>query len=452
MSTDSNLEKEADQLERDAKVESSKGKYQSAIEMLEKAKTINQELGFQGKVNMIEKKIHRTKRLIAYETPMSSEYTPTFQQIEKKEISIDSPSISKNQQIPKKPIISPADIEKRKEGERISKAEAALDKGNKCIKEHEFENAKKCYEESIQIFKDLGWERQVQILQKERDNIDLYEETFKEKSEKKKFDNKRSYPLEKTKSQIPEKRTIPGKKNQSPDLTWAEKRRQEIRERVDITIAKAEQRNRSGEKIINRENIIQPKKHKRLELQKKIQEKKDQKEKLLKDAEIFLDQAKGKIKKHQYDEAKEFYRQAIKKFKDLGWFNEVNKLYAEIKNLEKYKLDDLKKQKRSILQKEKEDEMFQKRIEELKRKKEEREQIKYKRMESLSEENKTNLKKANLLHKKAEKEENMGKIGRAIGRYEIILELYESMPSEKIDLSQDIKEIKTKLSDLKSKI
>jgi len=46
----------------------------------------------------------------------------------------------------------------------------------------------------------------------------------------------------------------------------------------------------------------------------------------------------------------------------------------------------------------------------------------------------------------------MGKIGRAIGRYEIILELYESMPSEKIDLFQDIKEIKTKLSDLKSKI
>jgi len=445
-------EKEADQLEREAKDELSKKNYHSAIELFEKAKVINQELGFHGKGNMIDKRIQRTKRLILYETPLESEYTPTFERIEKNEISVDSHQSAKNQLVSKKIKETPADIEKRKQKERIKKAEAILDRGNKCINEHDYQNAKKCYDESIEIFKELGWSRQVQILEKERENIDFYKNRFNKESQKKKIDNKISYPLEKEPSKLQEKSINHVVKTQSADLTWAEKRRREIRERVDRSIKEVEDVTKSGVKIRQRDNKIQTKNHKRLELHKKIQDKKDQEEKLLKEAELFLDQAKGKIKNHQYDEAKEFYRQAIKKFKDLGWFNEVNKIYAEIKNLEKYKFDFLKKQNQTILQKEKEDEMFQKRIEELKRKKEKREQIKFERMISLSEENKRKLKKANLLYKKAEKEESMGKIGRAIGRYEIILELYESMPSEKIDLSQEIKDIKTKLTDLKSKI
>lgn len=451
MSKDSK-EKEADQLERKAKEELSKRDYHSAIEILEKAKVINQELGFQGKVNMIDKRIQRTRRLIAYETPLDSGYTPTFEKIEKNEISIDSPQSTKNQRVSKKNIETPSDNEKRKQRERIKKAEAVLDKGNKYINEHDYQNAKKCYDKSIQIFKDLGWKRQVQILEKERENIDLYENKFNKKSQKKKLDNKIFSPLEKEPSKLQKKSTNHIIKNQSADLTWAEKRRLEIRERVEHKMSEAENVKKNGKQILERENKIKTKKHKRLELKKKIQEKKQKEEKLLKDAEFLLDQAKGKIKSHQYDQAKEFYRQAIKVFKDLGWFSQVNNLYNEIENIEQYKQEYIRKQKEEKERSKKQKDAFQKRLERAKSEKEESEKRRLERIKSLSPENKRKLEKVNLLISKAEKEESRGKLKRAVGRYEIIIDLYNSLPQDKIDLSKDISEIKTKLSELRSKI
>ena len=57
-----------------------------------------------------------------------------------------------------------------------------------------------------------------------------------------------------------------------------------------------------------------------------------------------------------------------------------------------------------------------------------------------------------MLMDKAEKETQMNKLQRAIGRYQIIIDLYHSVPKETIDLSQKVAEIESKMSDLKSKM
>jgi len=457
MSMDSNLEKEADRLEREAKIKNSQGEYTSAIELFQKAKNLNQKLGYRGKVNMIEKKIQQTNNLIKYQKSSQPEYTPTFQKLEEEQIKSDS-SISKPKHTSYGDKEAPIDPEKEKEQKLTKKAEKALDKGNQCIKDKNFKSAKKFYKESIELFKKLGWTRQVQIIEKELDNIDNYAKKHQNTSPKGKKRNVGSVPISRSHhksfyNQTPSTNTnIIDIEKDDDTLTPEERRRIEIRGRTERKIREAEKSQKSSQKIAQRQKEIKRKKKKEREGIKKIQEKKQKEDRLLKEAEKFLDRAKNNVDNNKFDEAKEFYRQAIKIFKELGWFSQVDNLYNEIKNLEKYKIDYLRKQKQKEERKKKQKVDFQRRVEKVKKEKREAEKRRLERIETLSEENKKRLEKAKLLLKKAEKEEKRGKLKRAIGRYEIIIDLYRSLPQEKIDLSNDISEIKTRLSDLRSKI
>jgi hypothetical protein len=56
-----------------------------------------------------------------------------------------------------------------------------------------------------------------------------------------------------------------------------------------------------------------------------------------------------------------------------------------------------------------------------------------------------------LLVEKADKEEKLGKYTRVIGRYEYILEIYNSIPKDIGDFSQQIYEIEKKIAVLQTK-
>ncbi|MBD3213834.1 MAG: hypothetical protein GF311_14590 [Candidatus Lokiarchaeota archaeon] len=461
MSTNSNLEnleKEADQLEREAKIKSSQGEYSKAIDLLKKAKTINQKLGFQGKINMIEKKIQQTQNLIEYQKSSNTEYTPTFQQINEKRItSISSSPAQKTYS--KSSTESSIDPEKQKERELIKSAEEALDRGNKCIQEKDFIAAKRCYEESIEIFRNIGgWERQVQILEKELDNIDDYAEQHKKASKPTKSTHEtKSYPSSmnmgisstRTSQNI---NTYTDIKEKSSPLSSEERRRKEIRERTEERIRQAEEARKRQQRMSKRQKIVSEKKQRALETRMKMEEKKQNEEKLIKEAEKFLEQAKNQVDNKQFDDAKGLYRMAIKKFKELGWFSQVDNLYDEVKNLEQYKLDHFKKQREEEERRKKQRDAFQKRIQDVKLEKEKEEKRRLEQIRSLSPDEKKKLEKARLLLDKAEKEEGLGKTKRAIGRYNLILDLYNSLPKDKINLSNDIVKIKKTISDLESKI
>jgi len=61
------LEKEAENLEKQSKEEFNKKSYISAISLLEEAKDIYSKLGYQGKIGMIDKRVAQLKNLVKFE-------------------------------------------------------------------------------------------------------------------------------------------------------------------------------------------------------------------------------------------------------------------------------------------------------------------------------------------------------------------------------------------------
>ncbi len=179
---------------------------------------------------------------------------------------------------------------------------------------------------------------------------------------------------------------------------------------------------------------------------------KDEKEELTKKAEIAMDQAKSAINSGEFKEAKDFYKKAIEIFKTLGWYDQVDILYTEIKNLEKYKTEYLKKRTYESRKQQQTEEYLQTKTEALIQEKKQKDALKLTAMQRLPPDIINVIEKVNMLKQKAEKEEKASKYERALNRYIYILELYNSLPSDKIDLTKGISEIDKKIAELEEKI
>ncbi|MHA1986274.1 MAG: hypothetical protein ACW98D_06530 [Promethearchaeota archaeon] len=78
------LEKEAENLEKQSKTEFGKKNFSSAISLLEQAKDIYVKLGFQGKVSMIDQRISRLNNLVKFEKQDSSLKTKSEEDFQKR--------------------------------------------------------------------------------------------------------------------------------------------------------------------------------------------------------------------------------------------------------------------------------------------------------------------------------------------------------------------------------
>ena len=165
-----------------------------------------------------------------------------------------------------------------------------------------------------------------------------------------------------------------------------------------------------------------------------------------------MEQAKSAINNGEFNEAKDFYKKAIEIFKTLGWYDQVDILYTEIKNLEKYKTDYLKKRTYESRKQQQTEEYLQKRTDALIQEKNQKDALKLASMQGLPPGIKNILEKINMLKDKAEKEEKASKYERALNRYRYILELYDTIPSDKIDVTKDVSEIEETIIELKDKI
>lgn len=171
----------------------------------------------------------------------------------------------------------------------------------------------------------------------------------------------------------------------------------------------------------------------------------------LEKADEYLDQAQTFIKNKKYKEAKEEYRKAIDIFKELEWWKQVDDLYEEIKNIEEYKKQAIKEERERAEQIKKREEKFQKRLEELQKEEGGTDEPVKGEETFLPIEIKQKLNKIELLKKKAQKEKEKGLISRVIERYENILEIYDTIPKDKIDVSEEVNKIKTRISILRTK-
>jgi hypothetical protein len=78
------LEKKAEELEKNSKEEFNNKKFTLAITLLEEAKEIYSKLGFQGKIGMINKRITQMKNLIEFEKQESVVQTKGEQDFQKR--------------------------------------------------------------------------------------------------------------------------------------------------------------------------------------------------------------------------------------------------------------------------------------------------------------------------------------------------------------------------------
>ncbi len=184
---------------------------------------------------------------------------------------------------------------------------------------------------------------------------------------------------------------------------------------------------------------------------KQLAEAKRKEEEMVANANISLEKAKEMVDSKQFDEAKKFYEEAIEIFKEIKWTNQVNVLSQELKNVDKYKQDYLEKLKQEDLQKKKSEEEFQKRVDDILAEKRKAEEERLAILRALPPEMKIRVEKAKMLKEKAEEEIKGNKLDRAIMRYQYMIELYESIPKEKVDFSNDIKEVQQKIAELQQK-
>ena len=184
----------------------------------------------------------------------------------------------------------------------------------------------------------------------------------------------------------------------------------------------------------------------------KLQEEKKRKEELENKAFSALDEGKKLVDSKQFLEAKPYYEEAIEIFTQLGWTQQVDVLQDELKNIDNYEEQFKEKQKQEFLARKKKEKEFEDRAAGILAEKKKEEQERLARMRALPQQLQRNLQTAKMVLEKAEKEITLKKFNRALGRYEYVIELYNTIPKDKVDLSQDIKEVETKIEDLKSKM
>ena len=333
------------------------------------------------------------------------------------------------------------------------------------LKNKEYEISKSHFEKARDIYLQLNYMGKVNLIEKQIAQIKRVIEYEKQSKKpianksniiRKEQENEKSIIVteinKKNATQEVETKVDKGLDNKKQILSEAELRRAKLREQLAQKEKEAEFNRVKDAKIKEREVM------KKQELQRKDEElkvkieKEKEKDIMIKTADEAMNRAKMAIDNKQFNEAKAFYKEAIDIFKTLGWFDQVDVLYREIQLVEKYKTDHLEKKTQGLVLAQKREELFQKRVDALLNEENQKKNVMKAKFMKLSPDIKKNIDKIKLLVEKAEKEVNANIYERALNRYLYVLELYTSIPPDKIDLTNEIAEINKKIEELKTKI
>lgn len=429
---------EAEGYEKLSKIEVKRQNYEEAISLLLQAKAKYEEAGLTGQVSILIKKIANLKNLI---------------------------SIS-----PIKAVISSEDKIKLEVNHKENLEERgieALEKAYESASNGELEKAIEIYNEAYNVYKKLNYDYECkQILWQINEikehqkwnkagkvnikNLPLKDIISLSQAEKRrsKIQEKLAAPKEKVISK-PQKEVSPisiSEKTTGPKKPKLLQQIQELEKKEQLRKEKEEEVRKEVQDI--RLQKIKAKQEKLLA----IQQQQKAEEELTNQANSYLDQANRHIKEKKYDKAKELYSQSIKIFTNLGWNDQLRTLNQELRNIELYKKEDARKEYLAQQRKIQSEQKFQKRVSTVIDEKERFLGKKGTGETVLPPEIKLKLEKARFTKEKAEKEEKIANLGRALARYKYVLELYESIPPEYLDISEEITFIKQKISEIKEKM
>ncbi len=449
LNRDTELLKEAEDLENQSKIAIRDKNYGLAIQALMKAKDMYTKIGLTGQVSIIIKEIVRLKNLTR-----DGDVSLTLSK-EKKSV----PETRSQFKISLEKI-----KETKSEDTSISEANGyqILENARVLALEDKYEEATKLYNEAYSLFKHLNYDYECKQILWQINEIRDYQ---------------RWAELRKSKGiQLNLKDIVA--------LASAERRRQKIQKGLGVRKAPIEiagvksKKTRESPKTTRKlfeqmkvndqreenlkkqtySNAIEQQEQRKLkskEQRDKIQlfrEKKKQEEELISKGQEILGKGNQKLKQKDYDAAKVLYTQAIELFTQLGWHDQITILQKELYNIDLYKKEEELKLKKASYSKIKGEQEFQKRVSEALNKKQKYEVKQQERQRALSPEIKSKLEKVELVRAKADKEESMTKFSRVLARYQYILSLYNSIPKDTIDLSEPISEVEQKILDLKAKL
>ena len=444
--------KEAEQLIFQSKIAIRNKNYELAISFLLKAKDLYTKLGLTGEIGIVIKEIVRLKNLKKEENVSLTVSKDKF--------------ITPNDRIPFKSSLNSEKVV-QSEDNQISeiKGNEILEIARELVLEDKFDESVKLYNKAYNIFKQLSYNYECRQILWQINEIKEYQ---------------RWGQFRKSKGiQVPLKDIVA--------LASAERRRQKIQKGLGVGRKPIELAGRKLEK--QKDPVItQRKKYKLFEQMKKseemekelanrsismaqeqhelknqkwkeqqnklklLREKKMQEEALTVKAQDLLSKGNQSLQQKDYDEAKSLYTQAIELFIQLGWRDQITILRNELLNIDRYKKEEELKLERATLKKLEEEQEFHKKVSSVLSEKQKYQAKLQQRQLALSPEIKNKLEKAELIRAKAEKEESMNKFSRVLARYQYILQLYESIPKDSIDLSIKVSEIEQKILELKAKL
>ncbi|MHA1724299.1 MAG: hypothetical protein ACTSXH_05590 [Promethearchaeota archaeon] len=476
------LEEKADSLERKAREEMEKKNYLLALSLFEEAKKINADLGFKGQVSSIEKKIMQIKNILRYHdieiktTPQKEiveleiegnsllneaakfmeeknfydalkTYEKAYSIFEKLDYKFQSQKVLDKINLLKAQLkeekvsrTSPPPIEagiKQKIKSPRERGIVPLE-----IEANELKELKYIEQEKNRI------EKEIQKLIEKKNELEVREQEIKKIIEEKNLTFNKSEKLEKS-TKKPLSIQEPIDEERKKELEEAEQKRRVILEKLKEEEKRIQEKERL-ERLKQAESKRLEKLREEEKLLKSMKQKEDEMNQLKNEAEKALERGRALLDDKKFKEAKKAYHEAIKCLKTLGWFDQVEILYNEIKNIEKYETEYLKQVKSEAQMREERELEFQKRLEEMKSQKENEERAKLLEMSSLPIEVKNKINKANLAIEKGEQEEAAGQIEKAMGRYQFALSLFKSISHPNHDFSKNIAEIETKISKLNS--
>ncbi len=451
LNRETDLLKEAEKLENQSKIAERDKNYELAISVLMQAKDNYTKLGLTGQVSIIIKEIVRLKHLRRDEKSSLQRYGGDQEKIESK--TQFKSSLEKLEEM-------------KSENTQISEANGnvILEKARNLALEDKYEDSLKLYNEAYSIFKHLEYDYECKQILWQINEIKDYQRM----------------------AEFRKSRGVPINLKDIVALASAERRRQRIQQGLGVKTRPVEIEEYKHTKR-NDSNTTRPKASKLLEQMKltekrneelkktslsyvkeqqqnfstkwkekqdKIQmlrEEKKQKDELIAKGQELLEKGNQKLKQKQYDEAKAFYTQAIELFTQLGWHNQIGILQKEVSNLDMYKKEEEKKVEIARLNKLKQEQEFQNRVSKVMSEKQRHSEKLQQRHTALSPDIRSKIEKIKLVQLKAEKEESSNNFSRALARYQYILELYQSIPKESIDLSKKVSEVEQKIIDLKAK-
>ena len=444
------LIKEAEKLENQSKIAESQSKFAEAISLLMQSKDNYTKVGLTGQVAIIIKEIVRLKRLRGDDKTPIRRYGGDQKKIESKPPF--KSSLKKLGAI-------------KSENTQMSEANAnvILENARNLALDDKYEDSLKVYNEAYSMFKHLEYEYECKQILWQINEIKDYQRMAKFRKSK----------------------GIPINVKDIVTLASAERRRQRIQQGlgakpqpVEIEEYKNTLRNRSytshpkGSKLLGQMKLterrndelnnaslsalkeqqtnFESKRNEKLKKLQTLKEEKKQNDELIAKGQELLEKGNEKLKQKEYDQAKSFYTQAIELFTQLGWHNQISILEKELRNIDMYKKETEKKEEIARLNKLKQEQDFQARVSKAMDEKQKYNK-KTQQQPAVSPDIRDKLQKIKMVREKAEKEEKSNHFSRALARYQYILELYQSIPKESIDLSKKVSEVEQKILDLKEK-